>query len=72
VDEYFKSYTQYAIQGDKRDQEQMINSFLESRKQYFLHPCQFLLAKLSFVSNTFCLRNYMKILIFSDSSNFQK
>lgn len=37
-----------------------------------MHPCQFLLIKLSFVSKTFLLRNHMKIFIFRGIFNFHK
>jgi hypothetical protein len=42
------------------------------RKQYFLHHFHCILIKLSFISNTFLLRNRINILIFSRIFNFHK
>jgi hypothetical protein len=35
-----------------------------SQKAHFLHPVQFLLARLSFVKISFLFKNHIKILIF--------
>jgi hypothetical protein len=43
---------------------------VESQKQHFLEPCQFLLAKLSLLSNTLFFRSHMNILIVSGILNF--
>ena len=42
-----------------------------SQKQHFLHPCQFLRTRLSFVRITLRYRNHIKILIFSGTFIFQ-
>jgi hypothetical protein len=45
---------------------------VESQKQHFVHPCQFCLARLSFVNNTLLFRNHIKISTLSGILSFYK